>query len=43
MNMSDVNIELDVVLVLDHGNAVDVTHSVYLSYLMEMSFKQFQN
>ncbi|KAJ7396921.1 hypothetical protein BTVI_140286 [Pitangus sulphuratus] len=40
--MSDdhVNIELHLVLAPDDGNAADLTHSVYLSCLMEVSLKE---
>lgn len=43
--MSDdhVNVELDVVSILDHGNAAGITHGAYLSCLMEVSLKQLQN
>lgn len=43
MNRSDVNVELDIMLVLDRGNAAGVTNSAYLSCLMEVNFKQLQN
>lgn len=33
------NVELDIVLVLDFGNAAGITHLAYLSCLMEVSFE----